>query len=273
MDSSKIKNRIRLSRELRFNVVDDFESYIERAQNSWAGWPAKFEFVRLVSVRCTMEGFPNSNTGFLSDVKDIDRAIRESISEIAKSGEMPQLGLIDFLRKLFVEFRSQKTIGAMLEVVELAVTPYLQISISQKDLNMVSVTHQFEFSAAHRLHNPELSDEENKQLFGKCNNPNGHGHNYLVEVTIAHSVNGDSNSRNASIPLAEFQKIVKTNVIDRYDHKHLDMDLDDFRGTNSTVENIAMQIWNLLEPKFASEMRLRNIRVYETPKTWADFSK
>ena len=144
-------------------------------------------------------------------------------------------------------------------------TPFLKFSIRTKDDNMVCLTQQFEFSASHRLHNDELSDEENRELFGKCNNPNGHGHNYVVEVTLSRSQDQDG------VNLPEFETKVKNLVVDRLDHKHLNCDVEYFTNVNPSVENIAIAIFNWLDGQFGED-QLVNVRVYETPKTWADYS-
>ena len=132
---------------------------------------------------------------------------------------------------------------------------------------MVRVTEQFEFSASHRLHCAELSDEENRKLFGKCNNPRGHGHNYVIEVTVEGQ--GDETGRLTS--LTELEEVVNKRLIDRFDHKHLNEDTEEFRSLNPTVENIAQVAWNLLVDGLSS-VRLANVRVYVTPKTWADYA-
>lgn len=132
---------------------------------------------------------------------------------------------------------------------------------------MVQLTQSFEFSAAHRLHVPRLSDEENRRVFGKCNNPNGHGHNYVVEV----SVSGRPDAQTGCLlPLPRFEEIVKARVIDRLDHTHLNRDTREFAEVNPSVENIAVVIWNLL-CDHVSPARLSSVRVYETPKTYAEY--
>ena len=133
---------------------------------------------------------------------------------------------------------------------------------------MILLTQQFEFSASHRLHCPELSDEQNRQTFGKCNNPHGHGHNYLLEVTVA----GTPDPRTGAVlPLPAFEQLVKERVIDRLDHKHLNTDTQEFREVNPSVENIARIIWNLLQDRVAPA-RLHRVRVWETAKTSAEYA-
>lgn len=132
---------------------------------------------------------------------------------------------------------------------------------------MVMVTQAFEFSAAHRLFSKHLSDEENLKVFGKCANPNGHGHNYVLEVTVA----GKPDQKNESfIELEHLEQIVKQHVIDALDHKNLNVDCEEFADLNPTVENIARVIWEKLNPVLTT-VSLRTVRLYETPKTCAEY--
>ncbi len=132
---------------------------------------------------------------------------------------------------------------------------------------MVEVTQAFEFSASHRLHVPSMSAEENRQYFGKCNHPNGHGHNYQVEVTVARKASGEDETVTS---LPQFEAVVKREVIDRLDHKHLNIDVPEFATVNPSVENIAKTIWSLLAGK-VSPAELRRVRVWETAKTYAEY--
>ena len=135
---------------------------------------------------------------------------------------------------------------------------------------MIRLSQKFEFSATHRLHNPQLSEEENRRTFGKCNNPHGHGHNYELQVTLA----GTPDSNGLLIDVPAFERIVSSTVIDRFDHKNLNQELPEFRELVPTVENIAMTIYRLLKPQFAGEgATLASVTVWETPKTWCEYSE
>ena len=157
--------------------------------------------------------------------------------------------------------------GAALTRLRLYATPYIHYTVRRERPEVIHLTEQFEFSAAHRLHCPALSGEENHRLFGKCNNPRGHGHNYVVEVTVAGPADAPAG---LSCPREPFELAVKQHVIDRFDHKHLNEDTDEFRDLTPTVENIARVVWGLLADHVAPA-RLVRVRVYETPKTWADY--
>ena len=133
---------------------------------------------------------------------------------------------------------------------------------------MVLLTQQFEFSAAHRLHCPQLSAEENRRTFGKCNNPGGHGHNYLLEVTV---IGTPDPKTGAVLSLPQFEQTVQERVIDRLDHKHLNADTPEFRDVNPSVENIARVIWGMLE-RHVGPATLHRVRVWETAKTCAEYA-
>jgi 6-pyruvoyltetrahydropterin/6-carboxytetrahydropterin synthase len=114
---------------------------------------------------------------------------------------------------------------------------------------IVYITKKIEFSAAHRLLNEDLSVEENQELYGKCYNPNGHGHNYILEVTLRGPI---SEKTGMIINLTELKKIVNEHVVELLDHKHLNKDVDHFKKLNPTAENIVVVIWKILEQKLES---------------------
>ena len=135
---------------------------------------------------------------------------------------------------------------------------------------IVTVTRRLRFNAAHRLHNPALSDEENKALFGKCNNPCGHGHNYEVQVTLV----GEPDANGLLVDIPAFERVVAEAAIDRFDHKNLNVELPEFKDVIPSVENIARVMYRLLKPRFAkSRGNLASVTVWETPKTWCEYSE
>jgi len=127
----------------------------------------------------------------------------------------------------------------------------------------VFVTRKESFSASHRLHSMLLSDEENVKIFGKCNNPNGHGHNYMVEVTVKCLLDPMTGM---GINIADLKKYIQE-VIEHLDHKNLDKDVPYFFSVVSTTENVAIYIWDQLTPKIASETcSLYEVLIRETDK-------
>jgi len=132
---------------------------------------------------------------------------------------------------------------------------------------MVYVTRKAHFCAAHRLHNPSWSPEQNIRVFGKCNNPNGHGHNYDLEVTVVGDPPPDSGM---VIDLKVLAEIVEQEVVDRVDHKHLNLDVDFLRGVIPTAENMAIAFWKILAPKIPGG-RLYSIKLFESSNNLVEY--
>ncbi len=132
---------------------------------------------------------------------------------------------------------------------------------------MIYVTRREVFSASHKLHNPKLSEEENKKIFGKCNNDYGHGHNYVLEVVVAGEVNPKTGY---VIDLKELKRIIIENVISKVDHKHFNYDVDFMKGVNPTSENIAIAIWNQLVNKIPAG-KLYSVKLYETENNYIEY--
>jgi 6-pyruvoyltetrahydropterin/6-carboxytetrahydropterin synthase len=131
----------------------------------------------------------------------------------------------------------------------------------------VTVTRRLHFNAAHRVHNPALSDEENNRLFGKCNNPNWHGHNYVLEV----SVQGPIEERTGYVlDLSRLKEIVTREVVDQIDHKNFNIDVEFMHGIIPTTENIAVNIWRILAPRLAPA-RLTRVRLWETENNMVEY--
>jgi 6-pyruvoyltetrahydropterin/6-carboxytetrahydropterin synthase len=132
---------------------------------------------------------------------------------------------------------------------------------------MIYVTRREVFSASHRLHNDQLSDEENKKIYDKCNNKHGHGHNYVLEVMVTGEVNPVTGY---VIDLKELKSIVRENVIEKFDHKYLNYDVDVMNGINPTTENIAIAIWNILKDKIPSG-KLHSVKIFETENNYIEY--
>jgi 6-pyruvoyltetrahydropterin/6-carboxytetrahydropterin synthase len=132
---------------------------------------------------------------------------------------------------------------------------------------MVYLTRKAEFSASHFYHNPEFSAEENRRVFGKCNNPNGHGHNYTLEVTVKGQVDKRSGF---VVDLKQLKEIMLQEVIDVLDHRFLNKEIPEFKDQIPTTENLAISIWNRLHAKL-SVAKLHRVRVYETPDLFVDY--
>lgn len=133
-------------------------------------------------------------------------------------------------------------------------------------LPVVYITRKETFSASHRLHSPKLSDEENRLIFSKCNNKNGHGHNYTVKVTVCGPVDPFTGM---VMNLTDLKKHISS-VLDHLDHKNLDVDVPYFTDICSTAENIAVYIWNSLS-KLLPQGTLYEVKINETDKNSARY--
>jgi 6-pyruvoyltetrahydropterin/6-carboxytetrahydropterin synthase len=132
---------------------------------------------------------------------------------------------------------------------------------------VVSITRLLRFNAAHRVHNPALSDEENVRLFGKCNNPNWHGHNYTLEITVAGEVDPKTGY---VIDLGELKRIGERELVDQMDHKNLNLDVPFLKGIIPTTENLVLACWRILAPKVAPA-RLAKLKLWETENHYVEY--
>lgn len=130
----------------------------------------------------------------------------------------------------------------------------------------VTVTRRVHFNAAHRLHSPALSAEANRRIFGPCNNPNYHGHNYELDI----SVEGEVDPRTGYVAdLGVVKRIAEETVVAALDHRNLNVDVPEFRDLNPTAENIAVVIWRKLEGKLPG--RLVRVVLWETPRNYVEY--
>jgi 6-pyruvoyltetrahydropterin/6-carboxytetrahydropterin synthase len=134
-------------------------------------------------------------------------------------------------------------------------------------MNKVAVYRKEHFNAAHRLHNPAWNKAKNLQIFGKCNSPNYHGHNYNLEVCV---IGIPDPATGYVIDTKVLSDIIKKEVIDRFDHKNLNLDTKEFKKLNPTAENIAIVIYNLIKPHLNSGLELK-IRLYETERNFVEY--
>lgn len=260
---------IHLGRKVRFSVVAGGGD--DPVTNSWGGWPVTDRIAPWMSLSCTLSGELDPVCGYLCNIKLIDDAIRKKVIRPA-CDRSANMNCVQFLQFAWQELIDAFPEQSCLETLKLEASPTLDYCISARSPHVIQLSQQFEFAASHRLHNSDLSDEENRELFGKCNNPHGHGHNYVVEV----SIQGTPDEQGTLVSLQKFEALVGELVIDKLDHKNLNVEIDEFQELNPSVESIAMVIWDMLEQPMAELdrglARLQRVRVYETPKTWADYA-
>jgi 6-pyruvoyltetrahydropterin/6-carboxytetrahydropterin synthase len=131
----------------------------------------------------------------------------------------------------------------------------------------VAVFRKAHFNAAHRLHQPEWSDARNNEVFGLCNNPHFHGHNYEMDVKVIGEIDPETGML---IDLGWLRDLIKTEIEDRFDHKNLNVETEEFANLNPTAENICVVIWKILRSKLESKFDLQ-VRLYETPRNYVEY--
>lgn len=237
----------------------------EAGCNTFAGWPTLHGLGTFYELDVECRGKADPLTGYFMNITEIDQAVRQHALPIIEQAyhdqpeAHPGAMLPSILRAM------QPSLRDSIIRVRWRLSPYHSFMIDARQSNRVAMTESFEFAAAHRLHCPTLSADENQSIFGKCNNPNGHGHNYILDVTVSKSL--DQNGGFDLSP-ARLEAVVKDAVIDRFDHKHLNLDTTEFAGRNPSVEVIAEVCYGLLvEPVAAIGGRLECVSVWETGKT------
>ena len=131
----------------------------------------------------------------------------------------------------------------------------------------VTVSRKAQFNAAHRLYNPNWSFEKNEEVFGKCNNPNFHGHNYQLIVSVKGTIDPDTGY---VIDMKELKALIAEHVEKPFDHRNLNLDTEEFKELNPTAENIAVVIWNKLRPHLKPSLELK-VQLYETERNFVEF--
>jgi 6-pyruvoyltetrahydropterin/6-carboxytetrahydropterin synthase len=249
----------RLTRQVRMAVHSGDEP-TSNIRNGHAGFPPLLGLEPFVVVQVTLGGTPEKSSGYLVNIKQIDETVRRDGLPLLKQ----HLGGHDLPQLTGKMFDRLKESWPGLEETAIALSPFTAYSVRSSEHPMVRFSQKFEFSAAHRLHNPDLDAAANAALFGKCNNPNGHGHNYELQVTLCGRL----------IPVAKLEAIVLAQVISRFDHKFLNLDTPEFSRLNPTVENIAETIYKLLKTPLADAgADLAAVTVWETPKTWCEYAE
>lgn len=255
-----------LSRTVRFCLMPDGSLAADApVSNSFAAWPPMRGLGRYYELTVTCRGEPDERTGYFMNIKRIDAAARElALPVIADHAGDPNLASQFGGMLAAVIARLNAALDDSVIDVSLRLTPTLAIALEQTNMTRVRIAQQYDFAAAHRLHVPTMSEADNIATFGKCNNPAGHGHNYRVEVTVFAPV--DANG--GAMPAEQLDAIVNANVIEHLDHKNLDIDVPQFADMNTSVENIARVIYEMLGPAVASAgLQLDEVKVWETAKT------
>jgi 6-pyruvoyltetrahydropterin/6-carboxytetrahydropterin synthase len=215
-----------------------------------------------VRIWITLTGSLERQSGLIVNVTEIDLAIRQGLeTESFRPRDVPA-----------ILFRARSVITEALAECQLLrlscqVGRDAELAIFAGDDEMLELTTRYELAASHRLVNPKWDQQRNVQVYGKCANPHGHGHNYTVEVTLRGQA--DEQSGQVADP-DEVAKVVREMVIDRFDHKNLNEDTAEFAELPATVENMSRVFWDLLVGRFG-RAKLTRIAVWETQKTRAEY--
>jgi len=132
----------------------------------------------------------------------------------------------------------------------------------------ITACRKAHFNATHRLNNPNWSDDKNEKIFGSCNNPNYHGHNYNLTVKVKGEIDPETGY---VMDMKELKEIIDEHIVSRYDHKNLYLDVNDFRDLNPSAENIAIKIWQILRQNIRKEFEI-SIELYETERNFVEYS-
>jgi 6-pyruvoyltetrahydropterin/6-carboxytetrahydropterin synthase len=251
----------------------------EENRSLFGRWASKWGHGHNYVVEVTVAGEIDDATGMVVNMTDVDKALKQQVVaqlankhltyEVPYFAETPPT-LENIARYIAAQFQLEFQFpAARLTRVTLWEMPTLWATLDlKKDNTMIGLTRSFDFAAAHRLHAPGLSDAENEAIFGKCDNPNGHGHNYGVEVTVVgdpHPVTG------MIVDLAKFDEILEREVMKRFDHKHLNLDTPDFKEINPTSENLTRVIWDHLDGEIPAPARLYRVVVRETDRNYFEY--
>lgn len=219
------------------------------------------------------EGFPDPASGYLIDIKQIDKAVRSVVYPVlarkvsSQDAVEPARELLSLFPALAEDVAARFT-GTLWSLRWWLTPTYsLETLMDDQTQGLVMLRQRSEFAASHRLHVPQFDEATNQKLFGKCNNPNGHGHNYVIEPCVA--IRPGDGPPPLTVPALE--AAVERAVLDRFDHKHLNLDTVEFgpQGLNPTVENISKVCFELLRDELGDRdgAELRSVTVWETDRT------
>ena len=261
-----------LTRIVRFSM-NPFLPETVTGDNSYACKPGGEGLALFFELGVQLDGPVRDDTGFIINVAEIDKAVRKYVIPVftnrikanynqSRHVSCAELAgfLADSLNMICDCFKP-----ASVSELTLKLNPFRILAIRSENIEVIYLSEKFEFAATHTLWNDDFTAEKNEAVFGKCANPSGHGHNYLVEVTIKM---GDTEA--ASSPVADLEKTVKTEFITHVDHKNLNIDCPEFGEKNPTVENIAAFAWDKLSGKFANA-ELEKVTVWENDRTYCTY--
>lgn len=275
--------RIKLRRRVAFSAAHAYwlpNKTEEENRQIFGKWASRWGHGHNYLAEVTVAGEIDAATGMVVNITDVDRVLKKKVTgpladkhltyEVPHFAEHPPtteniaIYIADQFQAHFEDPRATLTQVVVWE------TPTLSATVEREgETDLVLLTRTLDFAAAHRLHAPTLSDAENLEIFGKCNNPRGHGHNYGVEVTVTGEVDPTTGM---IVDLVALDKVLNREIMQRFDHKHLNDDTEDFAQLNPTSENLTKVIWDHLEGKIPAPARLYRVVVRETDRNYFEYS-
>jgi 6-pyruvoyltetrahydropterin/6-carboxytetrahydropterin synthase len=258
-----------LQRVVRFAVNPDSDP---SGSNGFSSRPSMTGFGRYYEIELSCSGYPDPQTGYLIDIHEIDSLVRKHLVPIITNActQNPMTHPALIMPELWDH--ASTNLSVQLRSLTFSLSPHTRLTMNTStDKDCVLLRQRYEFSASHRLHCDTLDAEANRRIFGKCNNPNGHGHNYHVEPSISIPLKAVQEGCASS---SKIDAIVDSSILDLLDHKHLNADCPAFDqskgGMMPSVENIAKFCYQqLLTPasRLTEGAKLVNITVWETDRT------
>ena len=261
-----------LSRQIRFSI-DPFSDKQEMGRNSYASKPCGDGVGLYLALWVDLSSNLNPDTGFVVNVSQIDQVVRQHVVPLFTDSiqgvyrNQQSLTLVSLVRLLKQSWAViQEVFGLQLiQQLRLDVNPNTQISIQSGEANMFIYSEKFEFAAMHKLWNDAFDQAANNEMFGRCANPGGHGHNYIIEVQVQCQCDLSQAGWKS-----DYQRVVKEKFLDLVDHKNLNTDVPEFKSLNPTVENLSLFAWQRLDGK-VKNAKLFAVTVWENDRTFCSY--
>lgn len=264
--------KVAMIRKITFSSGHRFWfSHLSEEENRkiFSNWGSPYNHGHNYALDVSVTGEVNESTGMIVNIKDVDAVLKKHLlpqfAQKSINDEIPYFAKVAPSLENLMPYLWREIIQAGLPR-EVALTKIKLEEFpgfyGEYDGMKTTITRIYEFAAAHRLHVPSLSDEKNIELFGKCNNVAGHGHNYVLEVTVS----GELDPVSGMIcSIVDVDNAVSREVVDRYDHKNLNCDIPEFEGGVTTSEALAQTIFKRLDGHIPAT--LERIRLHETARS------
>jgi 6-pyruvoyltetrahydropterin/6-carboxytetrahydropterin synthase len=268
-----MKDSVRLLRKVSFSSGHRYwRQELSEAENKelFGKWASPYNHGHNYVLWVGVDGSTDETTGMVVNIKDIDRTVRDTVlkelDQKSLNDEVAHFASVvpstENLALYIAQGLARQSLGGRLAYLKLEENPLLFVEIDMNTTGpKVTLTRVYEFAASHRLHSPVLSQAENEALYGKCSNEHGHGHNYVLEVTVG----GEPDpSTGMLVNINELDRVVHALVVDRYDHRNLSLEIPELQGKVATSEMVAEAIWALLDGNLPA--RLEVVRLFETAR-------